>query len=125
MREKNNKQLLIVDDNVNYISNVKSHFEEKGYIVDYAINGSQAIRMLPENSYQLIVIEYDTPILNGLEFLEILSKSNYSKTRNIVMLTGIKDNLIKQKAINLGVREVIDRNMIMDSVFDKISLYLS
>ena len=63
------KKILIVDDDIICLNMTKMYFESKEILVDFAINGSLALRMLPNSNYQLIIIDYQMPSLNGLQFL--------------------------------------------------------
>jgi len=118
------KKILIVDDDIICLNMTKMYFESKEILVDFAINGSLALRMLPNSNYQLIIIDYQMPSLNGLQFLEILRKNNYTNKVNIVMLSGEANEDIVKEALRLGAKSVFDKNKLHENVYDKISLYL-
>lgn len=125
MKTDKTKNLLVVDDDIVSVNIAKSYFESKGYHVDFAINGSQAIRMLPGSHYELIILDYNMPLLNGLEFLEILHKNQFTNRVNIIMLTGESNELLTQKAIALGAKKVLNKNNVPENVFAEISQFLS
>lgn len=124
MRKENSKQLLVVDDDIICVNMAKMYFEAKGHHVDFAISSSQAIRMLPHSNYKLIILDYNMPILNGIEFLEILSKNNFTKKVNIVMLTGEANDELIVKAKNLGAKAVFNKEDEINEIYKQISLYL-
>lgn len=118
------KKILIVDDDIIYLNMTKMYFESKEFQVDFAINGSLALRMLPNSNYNLVIIDYQLPSLNGLELLEILKRNNYTDKVNIVMLTGERNEEIVKKALQLGAKSVFDKNKLHENVYDKIAFYL-
>lgn len=61
------KHILLVDDyEVNQIV-AKKHLESVGYKVEVAVDGSKAIEAFERNSYDLILMDIEMPVMDGWE----------------------------------------------------------
>lgn len=101
--------ILIVDNDVSYVNNLKNSLSEK-YIINTAHNGFEAIKKLNEiKRPDLIISDINMPIMDGHIFLEELSKfedyylipfiyiiSDYSEDNSIKSReNGVVDYIIK------------------------------
>ena len=79
------ENILIVDDEEMITDLIKSLLNRSGNI-DIAHNGSEALKMLEEKFYKLIVSDIDMPIMDGLTFYkEAIQKYPTSKSRFLFM----------------------------------------
>jgi signal transduction histidine kinase len=92
--------VLIVDDEVNMRSFIFSIFE-KVFNVYTASSASDALSKLKTTHFDLAILDYMLPDMNGLE-LNIKIKANYSHIKTI-MLTANQDNIVKEKALDGGL----------------------
>ncbi len=70
------KTILIVDDEPNIRLLFKDEFSREGYSVIEAENGSVALKLLEEQDIHLIVLDIQMPVMDGLDFLTHLRKSD-------------------------------------------------
>jgi DNA-binding NtrC family response regulator len=59
--------IMIVDDDPEFSSTLKNILIKKSYIVGTAYSGEEAIDLVKENNYDLILIDIKLPTINGLE----------------------------------------------------------
>ena len=59
-------RILIVDDNAQNLYLTRYILEERGHYIDEAHNGEEAIAALTNNSYDLILMDVQMPVLDGL-----------------------------------------------------------
>ena len=66
-----------------------------------ARSGVQAITWLARNSVDIILLDYEMPVTNGLQVLEMLRSEQFSKDIPIIFLTGKsdKDTIMKVMAL--------------------------
>ena len=81
-----NVRILIVDDDENIRRTMQAILEDEGYIVDLAVNGSEAVEMTQETAYNIALLDIRLPDIEGVELLKLM-KINMPKTRKI-MITG-------------------------------------
>ena len=79
-------RILIVDDDVSIRKTVKAILEDKGYMVDLATNGKEAVQKTNETAYNLALLDIRLPDMEGVELLKLI-KDNVPRTRKI-MITG-------------------------------------
>ena len=67
-------RLLIVDDNED-IRNILHHLlQSKGYEIDEACDGVEALTLLQRHVYVLVITDYRMPRLNGLALLALIQE---------------------------------------------------
>lgn len=101
------KQILIAEDNEINAMVFSSFLEDWGCISSFAINGLEALQMVQENDYDLILMDIHMPVLNGIEAtakirefdknipIVALTASDLEQDYNSAQLAGISDYLIK------------------------------
>lgn len=76
--------ILIVDDNENNIYPLKKLLKSKGFRVDAANSGEEALSKALKNNYFLIILDVQMPGMDGFEVAETLA--GYSKTKEIPII---------------------------------------
>ena len=84
------KCVLVVDDDVTYIQMIREWLKDN-YKVGMANSGVQAVAWLSANHADLILLDYDMPVLDGAKVLEMLRSENFSKNIPVMFLTGKND----------------------------------
>ncbi len=79
-------KILVVDDDENIRITMKTILNEKGYTVDLAGNGKEAIRKTESNAYNVVLLDIRLPDIEGVEILKKMHDT-VPRTRKI-MLTG-------------------------------------
>ncbi|MFK5895129.1 MAG: response regulator [Pseudomonadota bacterium] len=81
------KQILIIDDSLSIRELVKNTLENENFLVKIAINGEQGLRLVKDNSFDLIISDINMPIMNGIEFTIQVRKLNQYQFTPILILT--------------------------------------
>lgn len=79
-------KLLIVDDNYDFRSTLIEYFQGNGHDVRGASNGRHALQILKESRYDIVLLDLDMPVMNGVETVKKM-KSLRNKT-NFIVITG-------------------------------------
>ncbi len=88
--ENRKKTVLIVDDDITYMRTVFEWLRAK-YHVGMASNGVQAITFLAKNKADLVLLDYEMPIANGPQVLEMLRSDSETGHIPVMFLTGHGD----------------------------------
>ncbi|PKI16409.1 response regulator transcription factor [Colwellia sp. 12G3] len=79
--------MLLVEDQLNIALNISDYMEEKGHVFDFASQGKQGLEMALEHHYDLIILDLNLPVMDGLEVCrQLREKSNWHIP--ILMLTA-------------------------------------
>jgi PAS domain S-box-containing protein len=114
--EKKLIRVLHVDDELGLLMVAKQCLELQGlFHVDTAGSVEEAFNKLKEKEYDSIVSDYQMPVKDGLEFLEMLRKSG----NNIpfIMFTGKGREEITIKALNLGASRYLNKTGDPETVY--------
>lgn len=104
------KRILVVDDNVPNRTFVVDCLmkAEPEYKVLSAPNGSIALKLCNELLLDLILLDWEMPVLNGLETLKILKQQEHTKQIPVIMYTGVMtDTHSLKNALELGAIEFL------------------
>lgn len=92
--------ILIVEDNINFLENMRMILEGEGYEVISATNGRKALNKLSklEKPPDLIISDVMMPNMNGYEFFQSISQNQRLNQIPFIFLTGLS----KDKDIRFG-----------------------
>lgn len=98
-------EILIVDDDINYLGMMKELLEDKGINVLCAGSGEEAVGILEQKAVSLVLTDFKMPGMDGLEFA--------GKARAldpfvpIIMVTGSITAGLDEKARDTGISKVL------------------
>src|SRR5471030_3108938 len=92
--------LLCVDDEPNILSALRRLFRARGYRVLLADSGAQALRLLEDETVDLVISDMRMPEMDGAHFLAQVRQRWPATLR--LLLTGYSDIQSIQDAINRG-----------------------
>ena len=98
MTEKQIK-CLVVDDDPSIRLLVQRALQKSGFEAATAADGVEALRMLEENEFDLLILDLMMPRLNGFDVVERLS-SNASTTPKILIMTAASPNVLRDLAVD-------------------------
>ncbi len=84
------KKILVVDDDPMMLRNVKKMLDEN-YDVSIVNSGMKAITSLGKKKPDLILLDYEMPICDGKQTLEMIRSDEAFKDIPVVFLTGLGD----------------------------------
>ncbi len=94
------KKILVVDDDPVYAMMVSNWLKEK-YTASIVTDGMQAISFLTNTAVDLILLDYEMPVADGPQILQMLR--NHPKTSHIpvMFLTGVRDRGSIERVVKL------------------------
>lgn len=107
--------ILLIDDEDNLRSVVRSILEEDGYEVLEAGNGRSGLEMYRQYKADLIITDLAMPEMNGLEFISEVTR-NFSNVR-IIAMTGVPewDSRLAEAKL-LGARETLHKPFTLEKL---------
>jgi two-component system chemotaxis response regulator CheY len=115
--------ILIVDDSKAINAMVSQMLTQGGHTSAWAQDGKVAMEILQkkEAKFDVILLDWNMPNMNGPEFLEANIKLNFTTAPIIMMTTENSPDFIK-KALSLNAAEYIMKPFTSDILFNKLSL---
>jgi CheY-like chemotaxis protein/signal transduction histidine kinase/methyl-accepting chemotaxis protein len=93
------KKILVVDDDINVISNIKGFLSKKGYEVIPALNGKEALVLAERYKPMAITLDILMPDMDGFEVLQNLKENHITKDIPVIMISVSEE---KNTAVALG-----------------------
>jgi len=78
--------VLLVDDEKNFVEFLAERLQLRDFNVLTAFNGDEAIKLVKENDFDVIVLDVQMPGKNGVETLKEIKK--IEQLSQVIMLTG-------------------------------------
>ena len=110
--------ILLVDDDNDFRSLVRSTLLDEGFDVDDVGNGKLALAKLKEKTYDVVLLDIKMPEMDGLETLRQARPG--APTTDFVMITGFQDITIAVESIKLGAREYLTKPVEPDALIQRI-----
>jgi two-component system alkaline phosphatase synthesis response regulator PhoP len=97
------KRVLIVDDEIHIVHVVAIKLRNNGYEVISADNGAEAFELACSEKPNIIVTDYQMPVMTGMELVEKLRQHEETKDIPIIMLTARSFAISKEQQEQLQI----------------------
>jgi two-component system alkaline phosphatase synthesis response regulator PhoP len=97
------KRVLVVDDEIHIVHVVAIKLRNNGYEVLSADNGAEAFELACNERPDIIVTDYQMPVMTGLELLEKLRQRQETKDIPVIMLTARSFAISKEQQEDLRI----------------------
>lgn len=111
-------KILIVEDDKDLRESLKELFVEGGYFVKTAADGVEALRLINNNEFDLVVLDLGLPVMSGESVcLEIRKK--YPDIR-VVILTAKDTTPDIIHGLNLGADDYVTKPFVVDELLARV-----
>ncbi|MGX9522416.1 hybrid sensor histidine kinase/response regulator [Vibrio mediterranei] len=119
------KTVLLVDDNHSLRTITSIMLEKEGLVVLQASNGADALVMLDEENVDLVIMDIEMPILDGISTADKIRKSTakYS-TVPIIAFTGDANPTTREKIKQSGMDDLLIKPTPKDELVDKVASWI-
>ncbi len=118
---KNNKKILVIDDDEDILKLIKIILTNKNYEMFTATTGEEGIKMAIQKKPELILLDIMMPITDGWEILKMLHTDENTRKIPVAMLTCKTD--VKNKLIGLqeGTIDYITKPFSPEELISKVN----
>ena len=102
-------QVLVVDDNITVLSMIKALLSNEGMMVDIASSGKEAIHLVSNLDYNVIIMDLQMPEPDGVETTRYI-RLKEKRPNHIIAFSAFHDNL------------TTDEIKLFDQVLDKTEI---
>jgi two-component system chemotaxis response regulator CheY len=114
------KQCLIVDDSRVIRKVARRIVESLNFVVDEAENGEEALAKCKASMPDLILLDWNMPVMSGLEFITTLNRMPSDRQPKVVFCTTNSDALDIHKGIEAGAVEYLLKPFDQQTLFAKL-----
>ena len=115
-------RILVVEDDDSTRKSLNLIFRRKGYLVDSAGSGSEALQMAGDKAYNLAIIDIRLPDMNGTALVKPFKERN--PLVSIIMVTGYASLETAVQALNNGAEAYIIKPLNVELVLATIQRVL-
>ena len=113
------KRILVVDDSGIQLRSVRSVLVDQ-YEVDVATNGVKAIEKAKSRKPDLILLDYEMPVMDGRETLEVIRNDEELKDIPVIFLTSIANQESIASVLKLKIEgyllKPIDQKKMLETI---------
>lgn len=113
MKALANLKVLVAEDNPVNMLVVSKILEKWKLIVTKANNGQEAVNLVLENTYDIILMDLQMPIMDGITAIKIIREKNIHTP--IIALTATIDNVAK-----IGINDTVQKPFLPEDLYTKI-----
>jgi len=123
--EHQNQSILIVDDKKENLVALTALLERPGLVLDTALSGNEALGLVVENQYALILLDVQMPDMDGFETAELMKMSMKTQHVPIIFVTAInKDERHVFKGYASGAVDYIFKPVEPRILIGKVNIFL-
>ncbi len=113
------RRLLVADDEPEFCDILQEILEERGFEVDVAHNGVEALEQMEkageENGYVVLIADINMPEMNGIELIR-RSLASFPFTVPVI-ITGYPDTKAAVESLRVGAYDFISKPFKLDTIY--------
>jgi len=117
-------RILIIQDSPSINAMLKFRLESGGFSVETAETGEEGIEKAKASQYQLILLDYNLPGINGSQVSRLLKKEDNMRNTRIVFMSAKDDDKLTQITKEAGAHGYIGLPFEGKSFIEKIRGFL-
>ena len=113
------KKTLLIDDDEWIRDSLTLLFESESCSLVALETAEEGIKALTKQSYDIIIVDYRLPGMNGLEFLEWIQDYNPDAVK--ILITAYSDKDLISRAQKIGVQDFIEKPFTSEAIHKSLS----
>jgi DNA-binding response OmpR family regulator len=118
-----NINILLIDDEIEFVETLAERFELRGYVSKIAGDGESGISMITKEPFDIVILDLMMPGLSGLDTLRQIK--DIDKTLPVIMLTGHGSTKDGMEGMRMGAFDFLMKPLDINELLEKIKLALS
>ena len=112
-------KLLLVDDEKDFIESLSERLQLRDFDVKTALNGDDAIKLVNENEFDVIILDVKMPGKSGIDTLKEIK--NINQLSQVIMLTGHATVESAIQGMKLGAYDYIMKPTVTEDLINLIN----
>ena len=118
------REILVVEDDLAIRRLVKMVLSRKGYRVEEAADGIEAVLKLGVREYDVIILDLMMPNLDGFAFMNTLEENAPARLKNIIVTSAASPNVIKDRIRGVPF-DVLPKPFDINDLVDRVRACIS
>lgn len=119
-----NKVILIIEDNTRNIRLINDILTSRGYHVLQACDGREGIELALQYRPDLILMDIQLPIIDGLTATNILKNNHSTSSIPVVALTAMAMKGDREQILASGCDDYLEKPFRLDKLINTLEKYL-
>lgn len=115
------RRVLVCDDDPLLVDLLEYRLSGRGWHVDVARNGGEALRRLDEDHPDVVVLDAMMPVMDGFEVLRRMRESKRLSKIPVLMLTARRQEQDVVGALDLGASDYMVKPFIPEELVARLS----
>ena len=123
LKTLNNKiKILIVDDEPDILDLMADEFKYRGYSVNIALSGGEAIQVLKKDTFDIILSDYKMPNGNGMTLLNYV---NSLSIRPLFFFVSGQSDMSINDCLSAGAKDFFAKPFDLEIMISEIEKFLN
>ncbi len=109
MTDETRQRILVVDDNPDNVEIIEARLASRGYLIDSANNGEEALRRVRENPPHLILLDVMMPVMDGFEVSRRVKRDPALPYIPIILVTARGETEDKVEGLDAGADDYVTK----------------
>jgi CheY-like chemotaxis protein len=114
-------RILLVDDNAVNLKVASLMLKKLGYHADIATNGIEAIEALENKSYDIVLMDIQMPVMDGLEATKIIRQRRHEDLK-IIIVTSL--NNYREVCLEVGADDYLTKPLGIEKLSETIKCHM-
>jgi two-component system sensor histidine kinase/response regulator len=110
-------RVLLVEDNEINQEVAIGQLEDAELFVDLAANGAEAVRMVRENDYDIVLMDMQMPVMDGIEATQVIRSDSRFRSLPIIAMTANALVSDRELCLQAGMNDHIAKPIDPDQLF--------
>ncbi|WP_051321480.1 hybrid sensor histidine kinase/response regulator [Chrysiogenes arsenatis] len=118
------KKILLVDDNKVNLELVMKLLQRRKFLTESAINGQEALDMLARESFDLVLMDVEMPVMDGLQATRAIRSGAHQGINSdipVLALTAYTSAEDWKRCLDAGMNDVLAKPIDVTKLFGKIN----
>ena len=115
------QRVLVVEDSSAMRAFVQAALEETGeMLVTQAASGFEALRILPRETFDVVVVDINMPDINGLELVSFMRRSEAHLTTPIILISTESGERDQARGLAIGANAFLSKPFSADALREMV-----
>jgi len=115
----NKGRILFAEDHPGILQMISGFLRDQGYLVTAVGNGSQAYERLHDNDYDVVILDINMPVMDGVEAVKAIRERNQHSY--ILMISGDAEPSAVREDMRLGANAFLAKPFTLENLQEHIA----